>query len=57
MQMKAKMEDLSKQEMMNIDGGHEGIFYQMGKLAARQAKFMLGVLAGIREGLVSELDK
>ena len=55
--MKAKMEVLSKQEMITIDGGHEGVFYQMGKLAARQAKFMLGILAGIREGIVSELDK
>ena len=55
--MKTDMEELSKQEMIKIDGGHEGFFYQMGRIAARQAKFVLGILTGIREGIVSELDK
>ena len=57
MQMKAELELLSKEEMMMIDGGHDGFFYRMGRLAAKQAKFTLGLLTGIREGLVSELDK
>ena len=55
--MKSEMKELSRQEMIQIDGGHEGFFYQMGRIAARQAKFVLGIFAGIREGLVSELDK
>lgn len=55
--MRTNLEVLSKQEMIQIDGGHEGFLYQMGKLAAKNAKFMLGVLVGIREGIVSELDK
>lgn len=55
--MKSEMKLLSKQEMIQIDGGHEGVFYHMGRIAARQAKFVLGILAGIREGIVSELDK
>lgn len=57
MKMKTELDVLSKEEMMEIDGGHEGIIYQMGKLAAKNVKFVLGVLVGIREGLVSELDK
>jgi len=55
--MKTELETLSRKEMMEIDGGHEGFFYKMGVIVAKQTKFVLGVLAGIREGLVSELDK
>lgn len=55
--MKTNLEVLSTQEMIEIDGGHDGVFYKMGRIAAKQAKFMLGIFAGIREGLVSELDK
>lgn len=57
MERKTKLKELSTQEMTQIDGGHEGFFYHMGRLAAKQAKFVLGIFAGIREGLVSELDK
>ena len=55
--MKTELEVLSKEEMKQIDGGHEGFFYQIGRVAAKQVKFVLGIFAGIREGLVSELDK
>lgn len=55
--MKKGLEILSKEEMMHIGGGHDGFFYKLGTVAAKQTKFVLGLFAGIREGLVSELDK
>ncbi|MBT8180220.1 MAG: hypothetical protein KJO53_01395 [Eudoraea sp.] len=44
------LESISKQELLNINGGHKGLAYKLGVIAASNVLTVLGIFAGISSG-------
>lgn len=48
---------ISNEELLKISGGHKGFFYDLGTIAAGTALTILGLFAGISEGIDEGLNK
>lgn len=44
------LQSISKYELLNINGGHKGLAYKLGVIAASNVLTVLGIFAGISSG-------
>ena len=52
-----RLKSISKEGLLNINGGHKGLAYKLGVIAASTTLTVLGIFAGISSGFDEGVKK